>query len=129
MSVYDAALVNPELSKKTSIFGLHLWVVIGIVVGAVIVLILFLLSLCITACRRRRSGGKAKRRRQAKLSGGGEMTPVVSKEIQEIVHESAAADNRSVVPQVKCALDLILFNRIQLDRNFQLFYLSFFAKG
>ncbi|KAL8554244.1 hypothetical protein ACS0TY_002446 [Phlomoides rotata] len=98
MSVYDAALVNPELSKKTSIFGLHLWVVIGIVVGAVIVLILFLLSICITACRRR-SGRKAKRRRQAKLCGGGDRTPVVSKEIQEIVHEPAAADNRSIVPQ------------------------------
>ncbi|KAL0397925.1 UNVERIFIED_CONTAM: putative serine/threonine-protein kinase [Sesamum calycinum] len=39
MSVLDTAFVDTELSKKTSIFGLHLWVVIGIVVGAVIVLI------------------------------------------------------------------------------------------
>ncbi|KAK6142790.1 hypothetical protein DH2020_023138 [Rehmannia glutinosa] len=101
MSVYDAAFVDTELSKKTSIFGLHLWVVIGIVVGAVIVLILFLLSLCITAWRRR-SSGKGKLHRPAKLSGGGEITPVVSKEIQEIVHDSssaAAADHRPIVPQ------------------------------
>ncbi|KAL0339441.1 UNVERIFIED_CONTAM: putative serine/threonine-protein kinase [Sesamum angustifolium] len=97
MSVYDAALLDTELSKKTSIFGLHLWVVIGIVVGAVIVLVLFLLSLCITASRRLGSG-KGKLRRPAKLSGGGEITPVVSKEIQEIVHDPAA-DHWPIVPQ------------------------------
>ncbi|KAL0412050.1 UNVERIFIED_CONTAM: putative serine/threonine-protein kinase [Sesamum latifolium] len=97
MSVYDAALLDTELSKKTSIFGLHLWVVIGIVVGAVIVLVLFLLSLCITASRRIGSG-KGKLRRPAKLSGGVEVTPVVSKEIQEIVHDPAA-DHRPIVPQ------------------------------
>ncbi|KAL0373685.1 UNVERIFIED_CONTAM: putative serine/threonine-protein kinase [Sesamum radiatum] len=96
MSVYDAALLDTELSKKTSIFGLHLWVVIGIVVGAVIVLVLFLLSLCITASRRIGSG-KGKLRRPAKLSGGVEVTPVVSKEIQEIVHDPAA-DHRPIVP-------------------------------
>ncbi|KAL2469027.1 putative serine/threonine-protein kinase [Forsythia ovata] len=96
MSVYDAAFVNSELSKKTSIFGLHLWAVIGIVVGAVIVLILFLFSLCITALRRRSS--KHKLHRPAKLSGAGEHTPVISKEIQEIVHD-AAPDHRPIVTQ------------------------------
>ena len=103
MTVYDAAFVNTELSKKTSIFGLHLWVVIGIVVGAVIVLILFLLSLCITAFRRRSSSGKGKGGRKGKISGAAEFTPVVSKEIQEIVHDSsvsAAADHRPIGPQV-----------------------------
>ncbi|KAL6534766.1 hypothetical protein OROGR_013441 [Orobanche gracilis] len=41
MTVCDAAFVDTELSKKTSIFGLHLWIVIGIFVGAaVIVLVL-----------------------------------------------------------------------------------------
>ncbi|KAG6434410.1 hypothetical protein SASPL_106042 [Salvia splendens] len=98
MTVYDAAFVNTELSKKTSIFGLHLWVVIGIVVGAVIVLILFLLSLCITAFRRRKGKGG----RKGKISGAAEFTPVVSKEIQEIVHNSsvsAAADHRPIGPQ------------------------------
>ncbi|KAK4418554.1 putative serine/threonine-protein kinase [Sesamum alatum] len=92
MSVLDTAFVDSELSKKTSIFGLHLWVVIGIVVGAVIVLILFLISLCITASRRR-SSGKGKLRRPAT-----EITPVVSKEIQEIVRDSAAADHRPILP-------------------------------
>ena len=89
MSVYDAAFLNSELSKPTSIFGLRLWVVIGIFVGAVIVIILFLLSLCITS-RRRRPPSSSK-------LGAGEFTPVVSKEIQEIVHE-AAPDHRPVLP-------------------------------
>ncbi|XP_073040903.1 probable serine/threonine-protein kinase At1g01540 [Primulina eburnea] len=96
MSVYDAAIVDTELSKKTSVFGLHLSVVIGIVIGVVIVLILFVLSLCFTAYRRCSS-----RKAAAKLShkGGGEITPVVSKEIQEIVH-NAAPNHQPVVAQV-----------------------------
>lgn len=98
MTVYDATFVNRELSKRTSIFGLHLWAVIGIVVGAVIVLILFLFSLCITASRRRSS--KHKLYRPAKLSGAKEHTPVISKEIQEIVHD-AAPDHRPIVPQAR----------------------------
>ncbi|KAG6400445.1 hypothetical protein SASPL_137276 [Salvia splendens] len=94
MSVFDAAFLNTQLSKRTSIFGLHLWVVIGIVLGAVIVLILFLLSLCITASRRRSITAKGK----GKITAAAEITPVVSKEIKEIV--SAAADHRPIGPQV-----------------------------
>ncbi|KAL7121428.1 hypothetical protein ACP275_02G181300 [Erythranthe tilingii] len=94
MAVLDTGFVDTELSKKTSIFGLHLWVVIGVVVGVVIVLILFLLSLCITACRRRSSGGdNTKNRRPAR-----ETTPVPSKDISEIIRHSAAADQRPIVP-------------------------------
>ncbi|KAG8391865.1 hypothetical protein BUALT_Bualt01G0231400 [Buddleja alternifolia] len=93
MTVYD--IMDTELSKKTSIFGLHLFVVIGIVVGAVIVLILFLISLCVTALRRRSGGGgKGKFVRSAT-----EITPIVSKEIKEITRDSAA-DHRPIVPQV-----------------------------
>lgn len=97
MSVYDAAFVNSELSKNTSIFGLKLWVVIGIFVGAVFVLILFLLSLCITASRRRTTTQKGKLHRPI----NSELTPVVSKEIQEIVHHDPAPDHRPIVPQVR----------------------------
>lgn len=90
MSVYDAPFVNSELSKTTSIFGLKVWVVIGVFVGVVIVLILFLISLCITASRRRTS--------KAKLlyKATGEFTPPISKEIQEIVHHDAAPDHRPI---------------------------------
>lgn len=87
MSFYNTAFLNSELSKPTSIFGLHLWVVIGIFFGACIVLILFLLSLCITS-RRRRSPSF----RPDKLAAS-DLTPAISKEIQEIVHE-ALPDHR-----------------------------------
>ncbi|CAN4115114.1 unnamed protein product [Withania somnifera] len=43
--------LNDELSKKTSIFGLHLWVVVGIFVGAAFVLVLFLISIWYTSKR------------------------------------------------------------------------------
>ncbi|KVI02682.1 Protein kinase, catalytic domain-containing protein [Cynara cardunculus var. scolymus] len=37
-----------HLSTQTSIFGLHLWIVLGVSAGAIFVLLLFLLSLCFT---------------------------------------------------------------------------------
>ncbi|KAG2725345.1 hypothetical protein I3760_01G060900 [Carya illinoinensis] len=83
MSVYDAAFVNTELSKPTSIFGLRLWVVIGIFVGSLIVIALFLLSLCITS-RRHRHPKHAKPSTAANAT-----TPPISKEIQEIVPHPA----------------------------------------
>ncbi|KAF7817486.1 putative serine/threonine-protein kinase [Senna tora] len=45
------AFLNDQLSKHTSIFGLRLWVVLGICVGAAIVLVLFLISLWFTSRR------------------------------------------------------------------------------
>ncbi|KAF8379577.1 hypothetical protein HHK36_029018 [Tetracentron sinense] len=96
MSVYDAAFLNSELSKPTSIFGLRLWVVIGICVGAFIVLILFLLSLCITS-RRRKSPKSGTHPPKFAVT---DSTPVVSKEIQEIVHVSVP-DQRPVLPEIQ----------------------------
>ncbi|XWS33003.1 hypothetical protein CRYUN_Cryun22dG0039800 [Craigia yunnanensis] len=46
--------LNAELSKKTSILGLKLWVLIGLSVGAFIVLILCILSVWVTFRRRSR---------------------------------------------------------------------------
>ncbi|XP_057980656.1 probable serine/threonine-protein kinase At1g01540 [Malania oleifera] len=89
MSMLDAAFVNSELSKPTSIFGLRLWVVIGIFVGACMVLVLFLLSLCITS-RRRRPQTLPK---QSKFASVGEFATASSKDIPENVH-GAAPDHR-----------------------------------
>ncbi|XP_078434587.1 putative serine/threonine-protein kinase At1g01540 [Wolffia australiana] len=51
---------NDRLAKKTFIFGLRLWVIVGICVGAGFVLILFLISLCVV-------NRKHRRRRQRRL--------------------------------------------------------------
>ncbi|CAI0424728.1 unnamed protein product [Linum tenue] len=51
----SGSFLNNELSKKTSIFGLRLWVVVGICVGAAIVVFLFLISLWFTSKRNRRT--------------------------------------------------------------------------
>ncbi|KAK6939621.1 Protein kinase domain [Dillenia turbinata] len=69
MSEDKSAFLNDQLSKKTSIFGLRLWVVVGIGVGATIVVLLFLISLWFTS-----------RRKSSKTP----TIPNVSKEIQEI---------------------------------------------
>ncbi|KAF5451651.1 hypothetical protein F2P56_026741 [Juglans regia] len=84
MSVYDAAFLNTELSKPTSIFGLRLWVVIGIFMGSLFVLALFLLSLCITSRCHRRPHKHAKPNTAATTT-----TPPMSKEIQEVSHPQA----------------------------------------
>ncbi|KAL0913211.1 hypothetical protein M5K25_016655 [Dendrobium thyrsiflorum] len=65
------------LTKQTPIFGLHLWVIIAISVGAAIVIILFLLSLFLTF---RRSSHKPLKSRLQNI------TPPISKEILEIAH-------------------------------------------
>ncbi|KAL1220741.1 putative serine/threonine-protein kinase [Cardamine amara subsp. amara] len=78
MSVYDAAFLNTELSKPTSIFGLRLWVVIGILLGSLIVIALFLLSLCLTSRRKNRKP-------RADFASAAIATPPISKEIKEIV--------------------------------------------
>ncbi|KAL6010758.1 hypothetical protein ACLOJK_001200 [Asimina triloba] len=74
MSEYKAAFLNDQLSKHTSIFGLRLWVVVGICLGAAFVLLLFLISLWL-----------ASKRNSSKLKTSQKPTiPNVSKEIQEI---------------------------------------------
>lgn len=59
LSASTMDFLNDELSRKTIIFGLKLWVVIGIGVGAFIVLILFFLSLWLSS--RKKSSEKQKR--------------------------------------------------------------------
>ncbi|XVF59402.1 hypothetical protein PTKIN_Ptkin07bG0272900 [Pterospermum kingtungense] len=63
-----------QLSKTTSIFGLRLWVVVGVCVGAAFVLFLFLISLWLASKRTKHKPPGSKK----------PGIPVVSKEIQEI---------------------------------------------
>lgn len=73
MSEYRVAFLNDQLSKHTSIFGLRMWVVLGICVGAAIVLVLFLVSLWFTSKRNNKQKSCHK-----------PTIPNISKEIQEI---------------------------------------------
>ncbi|CAJ2662823.1 unnamed protein product [Trifolium pratense] len=94
MTVYNAAFINTQLSKQTSIFGLRLWVLIGILIGSIIVFTLFLLSLCLTS-RRRKNHHKT-----TKLN---HHSPIISKEIQEIIHAPPSSEIH-VVDTVKLEL-------------------------
>ncbi|XP_057847488.2 probable serine/threonine-protein kinase At1g01540 [Cryptomeria japonica] len=76
MGTSNTGFLNNELSKKTMILGLRLWVVIGIGVGAFIVLILCCLSIWLTSRR--------KSRRMPEKYPSRAMIPKVSKEIQEV---------------------------------------------
>ncbi|KAK9048180.1 hypothetical protein SSX86_032857 [Deinandra increscens subsp. villosa] len=72
-----SGFLNDELSKKTSIFGLRLWVVVGICVGAAIVILMFLISLYFTS-KHNNSCKKTKTLPQKPS------IPNISKEIHEI---------------------------------------------
>ncbi|XP_054824493.1 probable serine/threonine-protein kinase At1g01540 [Prosopis cineraria] len=64
--------MNDQLSKPTSIFGLRLWVVLGVCVGAAIVLLLFLISIWLASKRSKTNPASRP------------SIPPVSKEIHEI---------------------------------------------
>ncbi|KAF8780169.1 hypothetical protein HU200_001832 [Digitaria exilis] len=53
-SDWSAGYLNGWLSQQTPVFGLRLWVLIGIAVGAAIVLVLLLIFVCLSRRRRRR---------------------------------------------------------------------------
>ncbi|BAT86146.1 probable receptor-like protein kinase At5g18500 isoform X4 [Vigna umbellata] len=67
--------LNAELSKKTPIFGLKVWEIIGIVVGLSIIVILSVVSLCLSSRKKSR-----KEKDRIPLS----QIPTVSKEIKEV---------------------------------------------
>lgn len=77
-----ASDLNAELSKKTAIFGLKVWEVIGIAVALFIVIILSVLSLCLTSRKKLQRA-----RDRIPLS----QIPTVSKEIKEVRVEQVAA--------------------------------------
>ncbi|THU58967.1 hypothetical protein C4D60_Mb03t20050 [Musa balbisiana] len=74
-----------DLSKKTVIFGLHLWAVVGICIGVAFVLLLFLISLWIAYKRSSSSSRK-------------HTIPKVPKEIQEVQAGSAPSHSSEAEP-------------------------------
>ncbi|XAR64047.1 Non-specific serine/threonine protein kinase [Bertholletia excelsa] len=87
MSDDNSGSLNNELSKRTSIFGLRLWVVLGICFGAAIVLVLFLISLWFTSRR-----NNSRNTSSHKSSAHKPTIPDVSKEIQEIRTDPSRAE-------------------------------------
>ncbi|KAF5444916.1 hypothetical protein F2P56_034007 [Juglans regia] len=80
----EYTFLNDQLSKRTSIFGLRLWVVLGICVGAAIVLVLFLISLWFTSRHKSSSSSPSSSSKPVNKSSLNPTIPSVSKEIQEI---------------------------------------------
>lgn len=89
--------LNDQLSMHTSIFGLRLWVVLGICIGAAIVIVLFLISLWF-AKRNNTSSNHS--------SSHNPTIPNVSKEIQEIrVHRDPTHGRSDSYPEAEAELD------------------------
>nr|CAN71111.1 hypothetical protein VITISV_001481 [Vitis vinifera] len=79
-----ASGLQAELSKKTFLFGLKVWVLVGIFVGVFIVIILLLMSLCLTSRKKSRRANN-----KIPLS----QIPAISKEIKEVRVDQVSADN------------------------------------
>lgn len=88
MSENKRPFLNDELSKKTSIFGLRLWVVLGICVGAGIVLLLFIISLWFTS-KRNNKVRNAHTNGTINNNNTSNNIPNISKEIMEIRQENS----------------------------------------
>lgn len=90
----DYSFLNDQLSKRTSIFGLRLWVVLGICVGAAIVIVLFLISLWFTSKRQNKATGSSHNGSFKPIHNS--TIPSVSKEIQEIRVDPSRHSNPDV---------------------------------
>ncbi|XP_044469882.1 probable serine/threonine-protein kinase At1g01540 [Mangifera indica] len=71
--------MSDQLSRPSSIFGLRLWVVVGVCVGAAFVLLLFLISLWLTSKR-----SKIKHDKSFSKGPANNAIPVISKDIPEV---------------------------------------------
>ncbi|XP_077218467.1 putative receptor-like protein kinase At5g18500 [Tasmannia lanceolata] len=76
--------LNDQLSQKTGVFGLKVWVLLGIGVGVFIVSILCVLSICLTA--RRKSKRASEKLPLTRI-------PPVSKEIKEVRVEQVSSND------------------------------------
>ncbi|KAJ1437062.1 Serine-threonine/tyrosine-protein kinase, catalytic domain [Sesbania bispinosa] len=81
-----ASDLNSGLSKKTFVFGLKIWVLMGIIVGLFIIVILVVLSICLTL-------RKKSRRVNGKLPLSNILS--VSEEIKEIRVDQVSSNNHS----------------------------------
>ncbi|KAJ1440000.1 Serine/threonine-protein kinase, active site [Sesbania bispinosa] len=81
-----ASDLNSGLSKKTFVFGLKIWVLMGIIVGLFIIVILVVLSICLTL-----------RKKSRRVNGKLPLSHIlsVSEEIKEIRVDQVSSNNHS----------------------------------
>lgn len=91
MSSSSGSSLNNQLSQKTDVFGLKLWIVIGVSVGVLILCVVCTLVLCLAVRSRKRFS-----RTSSKYLPTAQI-PAVSKEIKEVRVEQISADN--FIPQ------------------------------
>lgn len=104
-SVWSAGYLNAWLSQRTAVFGLRLWVLIGIAVGASIVLVLVLLLLCLSRRRRRRDDLAANLYpADGKLLKQHLQQPTPPKDIQEIVRQQRQQQQMAPPPAAQPAV-------------------------
>ncbi|KAL6848789.1 hypothetical protein ACP4OV_021372 [Aristida adscensionis] len=84
MSPPPPPLLSDELSRRTAVLGLRLWVLVGIAVGAAFLLLLALISFHLAAARRRRPRKGVVAHAPAAPPLSPTTIPPVSKEIQEV---------------------------------------------
>ncbi|XP_044983100.1 probable serine/threonine-protein kinase At1g01540 [Hordeum vulgare subsp. vulgare] len=99
-SPWSAGYLNTWLSQRTPVFGLRLWVLMGIAVGAAIVFVLLLLFLCLSRRRRRRDVASLYHPADAKpLKQQHQHAPTPAKDIQEIVRRQQQQPAPTPLPQ------------------------------
>ncbi|KAF7055675.1 hypothetical protein CFC21_063178 [Triticum aestivum] len=103
-SPWSAGYLNTWLSQRTPVFGLRLWVLMGIAVGAAIVLVLLLLFLCLSRRRRGRRAANLYHPADAKpLKQQQHLqhhhAPTPAKDIQEIVRRQQQQPAPTPLPQ------------------------------
>ncbi|KAI0497220.1 hypothetical protein KFK09_020442 [Dendrobium nobile] len=99
----NSAHHSDDLSKRTVIFGLHLWVIVGICVGAAFVLLLFLISLWL-ASRRSASSSKTSIPNLSKEILEVTVVPSDPKPLAQILQKSTAESNPSPISIERQAL-------------------------
>ncbi|XLS92461.1 hypothetical protein HN51_068469, partial [Arachis hypogaea] len=109
------ATMNDQLSNPTSIFGLRLWVVLGVCVGASIVLLLFLISICL-ASKRSKKTTTITTTTTTTTTSSSIPVPDVSKEIQEIrVLDPNPLPDPIPEPEPDEENPSVVYNRIQFE--------------
>ncbi|KAH7863890.1 hypothetical protein Vadar_023113 [Vaccinium darrowii] len=95
------SIIHNKFSKKTTILGLRLWILIAISVGAIIALILFLCCLCRRRCRRKSPKPVHSLKSSGLIHNHESLTPAFTKEIEDIVPEVTAPNHRLHEVQIK----------------------------